>query len=82
MGGASARSTGAVREIARLLGASSPTTTCSVVLSRNASAAASPKPPIVAASPSSGSRRPWKAGTPIAPSPSDAAVIPSWQAER
>ena len=43
---------------------------------------ASPKPTIFALSPSTGSIRSWKAGSPSAPRPRDERVIPSWQAER
>jgi hypothetical protein len=48
---------GDVRAIAALLGASSPTTTCSVVMSANDSADAIPMPAISAASPRIGSSR-------------------------
>jgi hypothetical protein len=73
---------GGVRAIAALFGASSPTTTCSVVMSANESADAIPMPAICAASPSSGSSAAWNAGSPTAPRPREQIVIPSWHADR
>ena len=74
--------TGSVREIAALLGASSPTTTCRTVMSAKASAPARrrrrpPRPP----------RTPvektwWKARSPATPRPREPSVMPSWQAAR
>ena len=49
------RTTRSVRAMVRLLDESSPTTTCSVVMIRKASAPASPMPATLALSPSTGS---------------------------
>ena len=80
--GVRASTIGGVRAIAALFGASSPTTTWSIVMSMNASAEASPIPAISAASPSSGSSASWNAGSPSAPRPSEQIVMPSWHADR
>ncbi len=82
MTGATKSATGWVREMARLFGASSPTTTCSSVMIPNETALARPIPATLALSPSSGSRRWWKAGSPSAPRPRLEIVMPSWQAAR
>ena len=80
--GATTKTIRSVREIARLFGASSPTTTCSSVMSPKASALATPMPAISAPSPKIGSRMWWKAGSPSAPRPRLEIVMPSWHAAR
>ncbi len=76
------------RWIARLFGASSPTTMCRKVMIANATATEMVwlTPLAIAGSGStrsrSGSMKWAKAGSPIQPRPSEARVIPNWVAER
>ena len=80
--GATTNTTRSLRAIARLFGASSPTTTCRSVMIEKAIALATPMPTILALSPNTGSRMWWKAGSPSAPRPRLEIVMPSWHAAR
>ena len=82
IGAATRRAVSSVREIATLLGASSPATTCSTVIRPNASAAATAMPPTSASAPSIGSSSFSNALSPTTPSPMLAIVMPSWHAAR
>src|SRR5215213_4756988 len=70
--------------MAKLLGASSPKTTCKKVMvaKATAKAIASVKPSGTERATNRGSRRCLKAGSPIHPKPSEEMVIPSWHTER
>ncbi len=82
MTGTSFSAIGTVAEIAKLFGVSSPSTTCRTVMTRKAMAEAIPMPMIREDSPMTGPRSSCTALSPTAPRPSEAIVMPSWQAAR